>query len=113
MSAYVQSGWNIVDHVQILLCLICMAMWADVASSPPALPEIRKKVLTTGFTDETLTDSEILQMAIVAQKFSSYLLVTSVHMFVLILKASPHTSVLAMPWRFQLQQQPLLCSSFR
>ena len=113
MSAYLQSGWNIVDHVQILLCLICMAMWIDVAVSPPALPEIRKKVLTSGFNDDTLTDSEVLQMAIVAQKFSAYLLVTSVHIFLLILKASPHTSALAMPWRFQLQQEPLLCSSFR
>jgi hypothetical protein len=88
MSAYLDSGWNVVDHLQIILFLICMAMWIDVVSSTPGLPEIRTKVEASGFNDDTLNDTEILQLAVVAQKFSAYLLVTSVHIFVFILKVS-------------------------
>ena len=70
MPAYLRSGW------------------IDVVSSPPVLKELQAKVAASGFNDDTLTDPEVLQLSIVAQKFSAYLLVTSVHIFVLILKAS-------------------------
>ena len=76
------------DHIQIVLHLVCIALWIDVTASPPVLPDVRKKVASQGFDDDTLTDSEVLQLAIVAQKFSTYILVTSVHIFVLILKVS-------------------------
>ena len=83
---YWKSGWNIADWVQMLLLLVCMAMWADVVTAPPPLPTVAKSVLENGFTDDTLTDTEVLQMTIVANKFSAYILVTAVHIFVLILK---------------------------
>jgi hypothetical protein len=88
MPAYLRSGWNVADHLQIILLLICIAMWIDVVSSPPVLKDLQLKVATSGFNDDTLTDPEVLQLAIVAQKFSAYLLLTSIHIFVLILKAS-------------------------
>ena len=88
MAAYLQSGWNIADHLQIILLLICIAMWIDVIGSPPPLPDIQKKVASVGFNDDTLTDTEVFQLAIVAQKFQTYLLVTSVHIFILIVKVT-------------------------
>jgi hypothetical protein len=88
MAAYLQSGWNIADHLQIILLLICIAMWIDVISSPPPLPDVQKKVATVGFNDDTLTDTEVFQLAIVAEKFKTYLLVTSVHIFILIVKVT-------------------------
>ncbi len=88
MATYLRSGWNIADHLQLILLFICIVMWIDVASSPPALVGIDDRVKTAGFNDDTLKDEEVFQLAIVAQKYSAYLLVTSVHIFVLILKAS-------------------------
>jgi hypothetical protein len=88
MAAYLQSGWNIADHLQIILLLICIAMWIDVIGSPPPLPDIQKKVAAVGFNDDTLTDTEVFQLAIVAQKFQTYLLVTAVHIFILIVKVT-------------------------
>jgi hypothetical protein len=88
MAAYLKSGWNIADHLQIVLLLICIAMWIDVINSPPPLPDIQKKVAAVGFNDDTLTDTEVFQLSIVAQKFQTYILVTSVHIFILIVKAS-------------------------
>jgi hypothetical protein len=88
MAAYLKSGWNIADHLQILLLLVCIAMWIDVINSPPPLPDVQKKVAIVGFNDDTLTDTEVFQLSIVAQKFQTYLLVTSVHIFILIVKAS-------------------------
>jgi hypothetical protein len=88
MAAYLKSGWNISDHLQIVLFLVCIAMWIDVINSPPALPEIQKKVAAVGFNDDTLSDTEVFQLSIVAQKFQTYVLVTSVHIFILIIKAS-------------------------
>jgi len=85
-SSYWKSGWNVADILQIVLLLICIAMWIDVVTAPPPLPNISKSVLEKGFNDDTLSDAEVLQMTIVANKFSSYILVTSVHIFVLILK---------------------------
>jgi hypothetical protein len=88
MATYLRSGWNIADHLQLILLFICIVMWIDVASSPPALVGIDDRVKTAGFNDDTLKDEEVFQLTVVAQKYSAYLLVTSVHIFVLILKAS-------------------------
>ena len=72
-------------------------MWIDVITAPPPLPNISKSVLDKGFNDDTLSDAEVLQMTIVANKFSSYILVTSVHIFVLILKACCATTTSSPP----------------
>ena len=88
MATYLQSGWNVADHLQIILLFICIVMWIDVASSPPKLLDINQRVSKFGFNDDTLVDVELFQLAILAEKFSVYLLVTSVHIFVLILKVS-------------------------
>jgi hypothetical protein len=86
LQKYVQNGWNISHHVQSTLLIVCVAMWLDIVNSPPLVSELRQEVFANGFTDSTLTDVEILQLSIVADKFSNYLLLTSVHILTLIPK---------------------------
>jgi hypothetical protein len=86
MTKYLQSGWNVASHVQLFLSFICIVMWIDVTLSPPPLPELRQKVAAHGFRSDTITNDELFQLSIVAEKFLNYQLITSAHLLFLILK---------------------------